>query len=85
MEKTHKAIVNGLGHSDASPASLAYKMLYESRYVNESVLQYLTNYVVIMAKHPAIPPHLKEVQDTCIHINDTLEKLGLTGISQYAR
>ena len=38
MDKTHKAIAKGLGHTDVSPAALAYKMLKESRYVNESLL-----------------------------------------------
>ena len=85
MEKTHKAIVQGLGHTDSSPASLAYKMLYESKYVNESLIQYMTNYITIMAKHPVIPPHLEGIKEICIHLNDTLEELGLIGISQYTR
>jgi len=79
MDKTHKAIAKGLGHTDVSPAALAYKMLQESRYVNESLLQYLVNYVVIMATHPVMPLHLKPVQDECKVIYTSLQELGLTG------
>ena len=79
MDKTHKAIAKGLGHTDVSPAALAYKMLQESRYVNESLLQYLVNYVVIMATHPVMPLHLKPVQDECKVIEGIRQDGGLRG------
>ena len=78
MDKTHKAIAKGLGHTDVSPAALAYKMLQESRYVNESLLQYLVNYVVIMATHPVMPLHLKPVQDECKTIYTSVSYTHLT-------
>ncbi len=78
MEKLHKAIAKGLGHSEISPATLAYKMLKESRYVNESFLQYAINYIVIMANEPVIPFYLKSVQDECKIIYTCLQELGLT-------
>jgi hypothetical protein len=79
MEKTHKAIVKGLGHSDVSPAALAYKMLNESKYVNESLLQYMVNYINIMANSKIVPIHLAEIQTICMYLNVSLEELGLVG------
>jgi len=79
MEKTHKAIVKGLGHSDVSPAALAYKMLNESKYVNESLLQYMVNYINIMANSKIVPIHLAEIQNICMYLNVSLEELGLVG------
>jgi len=79
MDKTHKAIVKGLGHSDVSPAALSYKMLHESRYVNESMLQYAVNYIIIMATHPVVPAHLQEVHEECKAIYGSFRELGLTG------
>ena len=85
MEKLHSAIVKGLGHSDASPASLAYKMLYESKYINESVLQYMINYITMMAKSKLVPQHLEEIREVCVYLNVSLEELGLTGSYKYTR
>ena len=79
MEKTHKAIVKGLGHADVSPAAMAYKMLKESRYVNESMLQYMVNYIIIMATSKVVPLHLAEVQKECQVLYPSLQELGLTG------
>jgi hypothetical protein len=79
MDKLHKKIANGFGNENTSPASMAYKMLRESRYVNESMLQYLINYVTIMATSKIVPLHLEEVQKECKMIYDTLMELGLTG------
>ena len=79
MDKLHKQIVNGFGHNDVSPAAMAYKMLKESRYVNESLMQYLVNYVVIMATSPIVPSHLEEVHRECKVIYTSLTELGLTG------
>ena len=79
MEKTHKAIVKGLGHADVSPATLAYKMLNESKYVNESLLQYMVNYINIMANSKIVPLHLEEIQSICTYLNISLQELGLVG------
>ena len=79
MDKLHKQLANGFGHNDVSPAAMAYKMLHESRYVNESVLQYAVNYIIIMATHPVVPLHLKTVSDECKVLYSSLQELGLTG------
>jgi hypothetical protein len=79
VDKTHKAIVNGLGHSSISPAALAYKMLKESKYVNESFLQYAINYIIIMATSKVIPAHLESVHNECKILYTSLTELGLTG------
>ena len=80
MEKLHKHIAKGLGHTEISPATLAYKMLQENKYVNESFLQYAINYIIIMATSPVIPLHLKPVSDECKIIYTCLQELGITGI-----
>jgi hypothetical protein len=79
MDKLHKQIAKGFGHADVSPAAMAYKMLHESRYVNESVLQYAVNYIILMATHPVIPLHLEEVHNQCKVLYTSLQELGLTG------
>ena len=79
MDKLHKHMVQGFGHHDVSPAAMAYKMLQESRYVNEQVLGYLINYIIVMASHPVIPLRLAEVHETCKALKLSLEELGLTG------
>ena len=79
MDKLHKQIAKGLGNHDVSPAALSYKMLRESKYVNESLLQYLVSYVNVMANAKIIPAHLKEIQDICKFLNLSLQELGLVG------
>ena len=79
MDKTHKALVKGLGQIDISPAAMAYKMLQESRYVNESFLQYAINYIIIMANTTVVPMHLAPVQEECRVLYTALTELGLTG------
>ena len=79
MDKLHKHISKGFGNHDVSPAAMAYKMLHESRYVNESMLQYAINYIIIMATHPVVPVHLEEVHRECKAIYNSLQELGLTG------
>ena len=79
MDKLHSKISKGLGDVHVSPAAMAYKMLKESRYVNESVLQYLVNYVITMANATHIPLHLAEVQKDCSNLYSSLQELGLTG------
>lgn len=78
-DKVHKKMVEGLGSSNFSPAVAAIKMKRESKYVNESMLQYITNYIIVMAEAAVIPVHLKEVQDICKALKDSLSELGLTG------
>jgi len=75
----HKHMAKGFGHADVSPAAMAYKMLHESKYVNESVLQYAVNYIIIMATHPVVPAHLQEVHEQCKMLYSSLQELGLTG------
>jgi hypothetical protein len=80
MDKLHKQIAKGFGNHDISPAVMAYKMLHESKYVNESMLQYMINYIIIMADSQLVPFHLAEVQQICKALKYSLEELGLTGI-----
>ena len=79
MDKLHKQLVKGFGHNDTSPAVMAYKMLQESRYVNEQVLGYMINYIIVMASHPVIPLRLAEIHEICKSLKISLEELGLTG------
>ena len=79
MDKLHKQIVQGLGNHDVSPAVLAYKMLGESRYVNESLSQYMINYINIMANAQIVPLHLSEIKEICKYLNISLQELGLVG------
>lgn len=78
-DKAHEKFVGALADSRCSPAVLARKMINESRYVNESVLQYLVNYVITMANATHIPLHLAEVQQDCSNLYSSLQELGLTG------
>jgi hypothetical protein len=79
MDKLHKHIAKGFGNHDVSPATLAYKMLNESKYVNESVLQYMVNYINIMANSKIVPMHLLEIREVCKYLNISLQELGLVG------
>lgn len=78
-DKVHKKMVEGLASSEYSPAVAAMKMIREGRYVNESLLQYITNYIIIMANSHVIPVQLAEVQRTCKALLISLKELGLTG------
>lgn len=78
-DKLHKQLVTGFGNSAISPATMAYKMHRESLYVNESVMQYMINYINIMANAKIIPFHLAEIQSICRYLNTSLEELGLVG------
>jgi acetoacetate decarboxylase len=78
-EKLHKQLVAGFGHSAISPATMAYKMHKESLYVNESVLQYMINYINIMANAKIIPAYLADIQAICKYINYSLEDLEVVG------
>lgn len=85
MQKTHDNLVKALGHRDTSPSALAYKMLHESKYINESVLQYMISYITMMAKSKLVPQHLEEIREVCVYLNVSLEELGLTGSYKYTR
>jgi hypothetical protein len=78
-DKLHKHMVTGFGNHAISPATMAYKMHRESLYVNESVLQYMVNYINIMANAKIIPIHLADIQAICRYLNYSLEDLGLVG------
>lgn len=85
MQKAHDNLVKALGHRDTSPSAMAYKMLRESKYVNESMLKYLISYVTMMAKSKIVPEHLEEIREVCVYLHDDLEELGLTGSYKYTR
>ena len=85
MQKAHDNLVKALGHRDTSPSALAYKMLHESKYINESVLQYMISYITMMAKSKLVPQHLEEIREVCVYLNVSLEELGLTGSYKYTR
>jgi hypothetical protein len=78
-EKLNRKISDGLSDSRISPAVLAYHMLRENKYANESLIQYFINYVVLMSDTKLIPIHLDEVQRLCKVLRVSLEELGLTG------
>lgn len=78
-DKAHDKFVSALADSRCSPAVLARKMLNESRYVNESVLQYLVNYIITVANASHIPLYLEEHKQQCEILYLCLQELGLTG------
>ena len=77
--KAHDKLVAALSDIRCSPAVMARYMKNESTYVNESVLQYLVNYVVIMANLDTVPVNLIDVKKTCDLLYCSLQELGLTG------
>ena len=79
-EKVHAQFTTGLADTRLSPAVLAYKMKEESKYVNESVLQYIVNYVLVMADSRLVPFRLEEIHKLCQLIKLSFEELGLTGM-----
>jgi hypothetical protein len=78
-DKVHDKLVSGLSDSRVSPAVLAIKMHRENLYVNESFMQYMTNYIIQLAESPLIPVQLAEIQQQCRALKISLEELGLTG------
>jgi len=83
MIKQHQKFMNVLGHHESSPAAMAYGYLYETKYTNERMLQYITNYIHTIATYKALPEHLEQIREICIPLNATLEELGLTGKFRY--
>jgi hypothetical protein len=78
-DKAHDKLVSVLADSRCSPAVLALQMQRENTYVNESFIQYFTNYIIQMADSHTIPLHLAEVKRTCQALRFSLTELGLTG------
>jgi len=79
-DKAHRKLVQLIGHSEVSPAILAYKMINESKYVNESTLQFLINYIIMMGtrKEESMPPTLHDTMAVCRELHRVLKELGLT-------
>jgi len=77
--KIHDKFAAGLADQRVSPAILALKMVRENRAVNEALLGYMINYIIIMAESPLIPFQLQEVKQMCQTLKISLEELGLTG------
>lgn len=78
-EGTARKLAAGLADGRMSPAILAMKISRENAFVNESMLNMLINYVVIMANKPLVPMQLVEIQQQCKLIYLSLQELGLTG------
>jgi hypothetical protein len=78
-DRIHDKFAAGLSDSRVSPAVLAMHMQQENKYVNESLIQYITNYIIQMSDMSTVPMHLAEVQRTCRYLKDSLVELGLTG------
>ena len=68
------------GDTETSPAGLSYKMLGESKYINESVLQYIINYIIIFGTRDIehLPPYLHDTATICNELYQHLAKVGLT-------
>jgi hypothetical protein len=81
-DKVHEKIATGLADTRVSPAALAMKMTREPKAVNEAMLGYLVNYIIVMAEQKVIPMQLAEVQQTCKELKFALEELGLTGVTR---
>ena len=79
-QKLHEKIVAGFADQRVSTAIMALKMTRENRYVNEAMLGYIVNYIIIMAEQELVPFPLVEVQQICKQLKFALEDLGLTGI-----
>ena len=75
----HKKLVTGLGNHALSPAVLAQHMMGESLYVNETLFQYMVNYIIIMATRKHVPLHLESVNAAAKNLYCSLQELGLTG------
>jgi hypothetical protein len=81
-DKVHDKFAAGLADSRFQPAVAALQMQRENKYVNESLIQYITNYIIQMADMHTIPMHLAEVQKTCQALKISLTELGLTGTTR---
>jgi hypothetical protein len=79
-QKLHDKIAAGFADQRVSTAIMALKMTRENRHVNEAMLGYIVNYIIIMAEQELVPFPLVEVQQICKQLKFALEDLGLTGI-----
>ena len=79
-DKEHKKIVDIFSNSNVSPAALSYKMLNESRYVNESLIQYMVNYIIIMGTRDPnyIAPYLENTRVWANEMYQMLDKMNMT-------
>lgn len=79
-DKAARKYVQLMSNTEVSPAVLAYKMIHESKYVNESTLQFMINYIVMMGtrKEESMPPVLHETMNVCRELYQYLRELGLT-------
>jgi len=79
-DKAHEAIVKHMSSYDVSPASTAYKMLNESRFVNESMIQYIVNFIIIHGtrKEDHVPPYLMDTHVICKEMYQMLDKMSMT-------
>jgi len=66
------------GDTETSPAGLSYKMLGESKYINESVLQYIINYIIIFGTRDLEHlPHISTIPPlSAMNYISTLSRLG---------
>ena len=78
-ESAHKKISAAFADQRISPAILAYKLMRETKAVNEAALAYMINYVIMMADSKLVPMQLLELQQICKALKISLEELGLTG------
>lgn len=79
-ESAHKKLTGILADSRVSTSVLAYKMLKESKYINEAFLELFVNYVYMMADTKLVPIHLSEIQQACGWLKQNMEELGLPDI-----
>ena len=81
-DKEHRKIVDIFANANVSPASLSYKMLNESRYVNESLMQYIVNYIIIMGtRNPDhMAPYLENVRIWANEMYQMLDKMNMTSV-----
>lgn len=79
-DKEHKKIVDIFSNTNVSPAALSYKMLNESRYVNESLIQYMVNYIIIMGTRDPnyIAPYLENTRVWANEMYQMLDKMNMT-------
>jgi len=79
-DKAHEAIVKHMSSFEVSPASVAYKMLNESKFVNESMIQYMINFIIIHGtqKEDHVPPYLMDTYVICKEIYQMLDKMNMT-------
>jgi len=79
-DKAHEAIVKHMSSYDVSPASVAYKMLNESKFVNESMIQYMINFIIIHGtqKEDHVPPYLKDTYVICKQLYKMLQDTDMT-------